>query len=161
MQVIGHDICELDDVKMKQEYGFHSIVKEFPEAVSDADFVTFHIPLTESTRYYVDAERLNMMLKQPWLINTSRGGILDEQGLFTALQSGVIAGAALDVFEKEPYDPVSPSADLRSLENVILTPHTGTTTSEASRRMAERCLQNIQFAENGEFEKMDLVAGPE
>jgi len=161
MKTIGYDICELDVEQMKHEYGFDLIVTEFTDAVSDADFITFHISLTESTQRYVDAEKLNWMPKHAWLINTSRGGILDEKALFTALKSGTLAGAALDVFDKEPYVPITPEFDLRTLENVILTPHTGTTTIEASRRMAERCLLNLRYAENGEFGKMDLIARPE
>jgi len=94
------------------------------------------------------------------VINTSRGGILDESALVQALESGSISGAALDVYTTEPYEPIDKKHDLRKHSNVILTPHAGTTTREASRRMAERCLENIRFAERKEYSKMDLVAGP-
>ena len=161
MKVIGHDIRELDVDGMKREYGFSTIVKDFDRAVSEADFVTLHIPLLESTKYFINPERLKMIPQRAWLINTSRGAIVDETALFIALKSGSIAGAALDVFIKEPYQPVDTKHDLRLLNNVIFTPHIGSTTSEASRRSAEKCLQNIRFAENGEYEKMDIVAGPE
>jgi phosphoglycerate dehydrogenase-like enzyme len=160
MIVIGHDIRELDVDGMKREYGFSSIVREFDRAVSEADFVTLHMPLMESTKYFINSKRLKMIPQGAWLINTSRGAIVDEKALFIALESGIIAGAALDVFIKEPYQPVDEKHDLRLLNNVVFTPHIGSTTSEASRRMAERCLCNIEFAERGESEKMDLVARP-
>jgi len=161
MKVIGNDVRKLDVDRMKQEYGFSSIVKEFDQAVSEADFVTLHMPLSESTKYFINSKRLKMIPKRAWLINTSRGAIIDEKSLFIALRSGAIAGAALDVFINEPYQPVDKKHDLKLLNNVILTPHIGSTTSEASRRMAKRCLHNIESAERSEFEKMDLVAGPE
>jgi phosphoglycerate dehydrogenase-like enzyme len=160
MKVIGHDIRELDVEEMMREYGFSSIVREFDKAVSDADFVTLHIPLMESTKYFINANRLKMIPQKAWLINTSRGEIVNEIDLFLALKSRIIAGAALDVFIKEPYQPVNEKHDLRLLDNVIFTPHIGSTTSGASQRMAERCLRNIEFAERGEYEKMDLVARP-
>ena len=161
MNVIGHDIQELDVAGMKREYGFSSIVGEFDRAVSEADFVTLHMPSMESTKYFINRERLKMIPQRAWLINTSRGAIVDETALFKALKSGVIAGAALDVFINEPYQPVDEKHDLRLLNNVVFTPHIGSTTSEASRRIAEKCLQNIRFAESGKYEKMDIVACPE
>ena len=130
-------------------------------AVGEADFVTLHIPLVGSTKCFINSERLNMIPHGAWLINTSRGAIVDEKALFLALRSGTIAGAALDVFINEPYQPVDKKHDLKLLNNVILTPHIGSTTSEASRRMAKRCLSNIEFAERGEYGKMDIVACPE
>ncbi len=161
MKVIGQDIRELDVDGMKREYGFSAIVGEFDRAVGEADFVTLHMPSMESTKYFINQERLKMIPQRAWLINTSRGAIVDETALFIALKTGIIAGAALDVFIKEPYQPVDEKYDLRRLNNVVFTPHIGSTTSEASRRIAEKCLQNIRFAENGEYEKMDLVACPE
>ena len=83
--------------------------------------------------------------------------VVDEVALFDALTAGRIAGAALDVFVREPYVPVEGGGDLRSLSNVILTPHVGSNTVESNRRIAERALQNIQFAEAGELERMDVL----
>jgi phosphoglycerate dehydrogenase-like enzyme len=160
MKVVGYDKLELDVDRMKRENGFSSIEGEFNRAVSEADFVTLHMPLLESTKNFIDSERLEMMSPGAWLINTSRGAIVDEEALFAALKSGIIAGAALDVFTKEPYQPADKTYDLRLLHNVILTPHIGSTTNEASQGMAKRCLSNIEFAEKGEYEKMDIVAGP-
>ena len=92
-----------------------------------------------------------------WLINTARGAVVDEAALFESLTSGRIAGAALDVFAQEPYVPSPGSGDLRSLPNVILTPHVGSNTVESNRRMAERALMNVRFAHAGQFDRMDVV----
>jgi phosphoglycerate dehydrogenase-like enzyme len=161
MKVIGNDTRELDIEWMNQTYGFESIGRDFDKAVAGADFVSLHLPLKETTNLFINAQKLRLLSKSSWLINTSRGAIVDESALFKALQSGMIAGAALDVFMNEPYEPVDQNYDLRLLNNVIFTPHIGSSTNEANRRMAERCLRNIEFALKGEYEKMDLVAGPE
>ena len=77
--------------------------------------------------------------------------------LFDALAGGRLAGAALDVFEREPYVPVAAGKDLRTLANVIMTPHISSSTREACDRMASRALRNIQLAEAGKYEEMDLL----
>jgi len=97
------------------------------------------------------------MPAKAWLINTARGAVVDEEALFNALNSEKLAGAALDVFESEPYAPISSKKDLRKLENVIMTPHISSSTTEACQRMAERCLANISYAEATEYHKMDLL----
>src|SRR5262249_23473797 len=92
-----------------------------------------------------------------WVINTARGSLVDEAALYDALAGGRIAGAALDVFEREPYQPVDPARDLRSLPNVIMTPHVGSNTIEANARMAARALRNVRLAIAGDYGSMDLV----
>jgi phosphoglycerate dehydrogenase-like enzyme len=92
-----------------------------------------------------------------WLINTARGAVVDENALYDALADGQIAGAALDVFEREPYEPADTARDLRTLPNTILMPHVGTHTDGANRRMAERALENIALAEARDFAAMDLL----
>ena len=82
---------------------------------------------------------------------------MDEIALFDALSSGRIAGAALDVFEQEPYQPGAGGKDLRGLANVLLTPHCGSSTREACDRMAQRALRNVQLAIAGRFAEMDLL----
>ena len=77
--------------------------------------------------------------------------------MFAALSDRRLAGAALDVFEREPYAPAEGGGDLRSLPNVILTPHIGSNTAAANRRMAERALQNVALAEARAFAQMDLL----
>ena len=82
---------------------------------------------------------------------------MDEVALYDALAEQRLGGAALDVFDREPYQPVDPRRDLRTLPNVILTPHVGSTTPEANRGMAERAVQNIVLAEAGEFSEDGLA----
>lgn len=130
---------------------------DFRDAVSDASFVSLHLPATSDNHHFLNADRLAMLPGHAWLINTARGIVVDEGALYDALAAQRIAGAALDVFEREPYEPVDPARDLRTLSNVILTPHVGSYTTEATRRIAERALRNIQLANSGDFGAMDLV----
>jgi phosphoglycerate dehydrogenase-like enzyme len=133
------------------------VTNDFSAAVRDADFVSIHIPANRDNTSFVNRERLAYLERRAWLVNTARGAVIDEDALFDALTSGRLAGAALDVFEREPYTPARGDRDLRSLQNVVLTPHVGSNTFEANRRMAERALQNIAFAEAREFDRMDLI----
>ena len=123
----------------------------------DADFVSLHMPARPENIRFINRERLAQMGNRSWLVNTARGAVVDEAALFESLASGRIAGAALDVFAREPYVPAAGGGDLRSLSNVMLTPHVGSNTVESNRRMAERALMNIQFAQAGQFERMDVV----
>lgn len=152
MRVLGVDIAprEADD-------GFESIGDSFAAAVAEADFVSLHIPATPENAKFLNAGRIAQMRAGAWLINTARGAVVDECDLFRALSSGRLAGAALDVFEREPYIPADPAWDLRTLPNVILTPHVGSNTVEANRRMAQRALRNIALAEAGDFGALDLL----
>ena len=157
MEVIGCEVRYVDALAMKHEYGFASIVRDFAEAVDVADFVSLHIPSTPATRRFINSHRLSVMPEKTWLINTARGAVVDEAALYDVLVSGKIRGAALDVFENEPYEPVTPDKDLRTLPNVIMTPHVAASTSEACHRVTERALRNIILAEQKEFENMDLL----
>ena len=91
-----------------------------------SDYITLHVPMTPETAHMVGAQRIAQMKKTAVLVNTSRGGVIDEAALAGALKEGRIAGAALDVFEKEP-----PSGEIMSAPNTILTPHIGGQTEEA------------------------------
>lgn len=91
-----------------------------------ADYVTLHVPLTQDTRHLVDARRLSLMKRSSCIVNTSRGGVIDEDALAHALKYGALGGAGLDVFETEP-----PSGEVLSAPNVVLTPHIGGQTLEA------------------------------
>jgi phosphoglycerate dehydrogenase-like enzyme len=139
------------------ESGFATITDDFAAAVGDADYVSLHIPATPENAHFLARERLSMLRTEAWLINTARGAVVNERDLFDALVEGRIAGAALDVFDREPYVPADPSRDLRTLPSVILIPHVGSNTREANRRMAERALHNIVAAEAGNFAAMDLL----
>jgi phosphoglycerate dehydrogenase-like enzyme len=136
---------------------FDLVTDDLTEALRQADFVSLLIPGVAENAHFINRERLSLMQPHAWLINTARGAVVDEVALYDALIEQRIGGAALDVFEREPYQPVDPRRDLRTLPNVILTPHVGSTTPEANRGMAERAVQNIVFAEAGGFAKMDLL----
>lgn len=101
------------------------------EILRQSDFVSLHLPLTESTRHMIDIDALAVMKRTACLINTSRGGIIDEQALYSALKAGMIAGAALDVYETEPPTQDNP---LFTLDNCVCTPHIGAHTSESVLR---------------------------
>ena len=130
---------------------------DFAAAVRSADFVSLHISASRDNLHWLNRERLRLFGERTWLINTARGSLVDEAALFAALAEGRLGGAALDVFVHEPYVPAEPGADLRSLPNVIMTPHVASNTVEANRRMAARALQNIALAESGAFDRMDLL----
>lgn len=109
------------------------------EVFKEADFVSIHVPLLDSTRHLVNAERLRMMKPTAYLVNTSRGPIVDEKALALALRDNVIKGAAIDVFEHEPaMEPL-----LKDLDNVIVTPHIASATEETRQKMGEIAAKNI------------------
>jgi len=157
MHVVGCETRPVDAAEMRSRFGFERTTADFADAVRDADFVSVHVPGTPATRHFINAERLAAIPAGAWLLNTARGAVLDELALYDALRAGSPAGAALDVFENEPYRPVLPSHDLRSLPNVLMTPHIGSSTREACSRMAERALRNIESAERRDFDHMDLL----
>ena len=119
------------------------------------DVLSLNAPSTDQTHHLISAERLALMKPDAVLINTARGGVLDEDALFEAASSVRLGGAVLDVFKQEPYAPSS--HDLRTLGNVLLTPHIGSSTVEACRRMALAALKNIELCQDRQFEKMNLV----
>jgi glyoxylate reductase len=112
----------------------------FEEVLSKADFIVLSVALTPETMKMIGEEELKTMKKSSYLINISRGQVVDEAALAKALKEGWIAGAALDVFEKEPIDADNP---LLGLSNVVLTPHIGSATLEARKRLAETAAENI------------------
>jgi glyoxylate reductase len=111
---------------------------ELPELLERSHFVSLHCPLTPETRHLIDAEALARMRPDAYLVNTARGPVVDEAALAAALRDGTIAGAGLDVFEREPE--VHP--DLVGLENVVLIPHLGSATVETRTAMAELAAAN-------------------
>lgn len=157
MNVVGCEVAPLDVKRMQQEFGFVSVVKEFAVAVDGADYISLHIPSLPATRHFLDRERLGQLPVGCWVVNTARGALVDELALFDALAGRNLAGAALDVFEREPYVPVDPAKDLRKLSSVIMTPHISSSTREACDRMARRALQNIRWAEASKYEQMDVL----
>jgi phosphoglycerate dehydrogenase-like enzyme len=136
---------------------FERVSDDFAAVVSGADFVSLHIPGSPENHRFLNAERLALIPSHAWLVNTARGSVVDEAALYDALAAGRLRGAALDVFEREPYQPVDASKDLRTLPQAIMLPHVGSNTAEANARMAERALRNVRLAEAGDFASMDLL----
>ena len=145
MNLIGYDLYPINRDFVK-EVGL--IITDLDTLVESADFITCHVPLTQETRHMFNAERFSKMKKTAFITNTSRGQIIDENALYSALVERKIAGAALDVFETEP--PVNRM--LIELPNVICTPHIGSQTREAqqlaSTVIAEKVIQALGGYEN-------------
>jgi glyoxylate reductase len=108
--------------------------------LTESDFVSLHAPLTPATHHLIDADALRRMRRTAILINTARGGLVDQAALATALRDGTIAGAALDVTDPEPLPPDDP---LLRAPNLIVTPHIGSATQVARERMAELAVENL------------------
>jgi lactate dehydrogenase-like 2-hydroxyacid dehydrogenase len=115
------------------------------QVLQESDFVSLHCPAMPETRHLMNRERLRRMRPSAFLINTARGDVVDEAALVEALTSGTIAGAGLDVFEKEPQ--VSPA--LLAMENVVLLPHLGSATQETRVAMGMRALENLRLFFSG------------
>ncbi|MFA6355182.1 MAG: D-glycerate dehydrogenase [Candidatus Paceibacterota bacterium] len=129
---------------LEEETG--AIKKEIDDLIKEADIISLHVPLLPSTTHLIDERKLNMMKKTSFLINTSRGPVVDENALVKALQNKTISGAALDVFEFEP----KLAKGLAKLENVILTPHIASARESCRNMMAEIAVKNvISVLENG------------
>lgn len=157
MRVVGTTEDEVDKDFMLESYGFDDITDDYYEAVLDADFVSLHLPGSSELYHYLDANKLDVLKPSTWIINTARGSIVDEAALYDALVDNAIAGAALDVFEHEPYLPVDPEKDLRDLSNVIMTPHISSNTDVACQKMAECCIKNFRLHAREAYHSMDMV----
>lgn len=142
MNIIGYDVVQIDP-DFVREVGM--IKADLDTLLQSADYISLHVPLLESTRHMINAERISGMKKNACIINTSRGGIVDEAALYEAIRSGNLGGAALDVFESEPPG----NTPLATLDNVILTPHIGAQTSEAQSLAANVIAEKIVQIERG------------
>lgn len=128
------------------EESFKVTRKETTDIIKEADIITLHVPLNESTKHLINEENLKLMKKTAILINTSRGPVVDEKALVKALKEKRIFGAALDVFEFEP----KLTKGLTKLDNVVLTPHIASASKTARDMMAEVAVNNIiSFFETG------------
>ena len=132
------------DEEQEQELGVRSV--EFEELLRTSDVVSIHVPLTGETRGLIGEDQLEMMKPSSVIINTSRGGIIDEAALAQALTSGVIAAAGLDVLEQEPPPAGHP---LLGLDNAIITPHNAGPTLESIPKRAANAFENIQRVLDG------------
>ncbi len=141
MNIIGYDPYPIERDYIR-EVGL--IVTDLNTLIQSADFITCHVPLLEETKHLFNAELISNMKPTAYIINASRGGVIDESALYNALRNGSIAGAALDVFETEP--PLNNL--LIELPNVICTPHIGAQTKEAQQLtsivIAEKIIQIIR-----------------
>jgi glyoxylate reductase len=115
------------------------IHRPLEEVLTRADFISLHVPLSDTTRHLIGSRELAMMKSTAFLINTSRGPVIDEAALLAALQQGRIAGAGLDVYEREPVI----TAGLETLPNVVLLPHLGSATQQVRIKMGMLCVENI------------------
>ena len=136
MNVIYYDIKENEEVARDVSATFKATPEEL---LKEADVVSVHVPLLDSTHHLLNAERLAMMKESAYLINTSRGPVIDEKALVEVLKDGKIKGAGLDVFEEEPA--LAPG--LAECENVVITPHIASATEETRGKMSEIAAQNI------------------
>jgi phosphoglycerate dehydrogenase-like enzyme len=139
--------CDKYPAAEEEERGLGATRVSLDELFRTSDIVTCHTPLTAETRHLVNRERLALMKPAAVLINTSRGPVVDEAALIAALKEGRIAGAGLDVFEKEPIDPANP---LLAMENVVVTPHSAGTTWDTWHRRAEFAYANMKRVWAGE-----------
>jgi len=135
MKVIASD--PLMDMEYAKANGI--IVVDFNTIIRESDFLSLHLPLTEQTRHIISAKAMKAMKKGAFIVNTSRGGHIDEAAAYGLLKEGHIGGLGLDVYEIEPPG-VSP---LFELENVVATPHTAAHTVEATQAMADMSVQNL------------------
>lgn len=153
MEVLVTDpVAEADTVA---RLGYRLV--ELDELLHQADFVSLHVPLTPETHHLIDAQRLALMKPGAYIVNTARGGLIDETALLEALEQNRIAGAALDVFEAEPL----PDTPLRQLVNTVLTPHVAGVSAASLRAMADRCVENILAVTRGRDPGSGLVLNPE
>jgi len=153
-RILAYDPMLPDEVKNKFRTTVDFVSLE--ELLKTADVVSIHVPLTEKTRNMIAWEQLKMMKPGAYLVNVSRGGLVNEQDLIKALKEGVIRGAGLDVFEQEPIAEDNP---LLLMNNVILTPHTAALTEECVVRMATEAVKRVLDLFNGN--EPEKIANPE
>jgi len=140
MRVLAHDPALAPDAPAWAECGVGR--RELDALLAEADVVSLHVPLTASTRGLVDAARMARMKPDAILVNTARGGVVDETALAAALRHGKLGGAALDVFDDEPLQAGSP---LAGAPNLILTPHVGGVTRESNERVSSLIAERIRM----------------
>jgi D-3-phosphoglycerate dehydrogenase len=133
MHVLGFDVLPVPDDPAYR-------VVDLPDLLARSDVISLHLPSTSETMHLIDERALASMKPGAWLINTSRGSLVDEKALITALSEGRIGAAALDVFEEEPVSSDNP---LLAMDNVVLGSHNGSNTKEAVERTTARAVENL------------------
>lgn len=122
------------------------IVEDINDIYKECDFISVHSPLTDETREFIGKKQFEMMKSTAFLINSSRGKVINEKDLYEACKNNVIAGAGLDVLQEEPFNKANP---IFELDNVVITPHIGAATREATIRAAMQCAQGIHDVYEG------------
>jgi len=136
MNIIGYDVVPIDE-EYSKEVGL--MKADLDTLLSSSDYVSLHVPLLESTHHMINNEKLKLMKNTACIINTARGGVIDEDALYNSLKEGNLANAALDVFEVEP----ATGNKLITLPNFIATPHIGAQTKEAQSLAANIIAEKI------------------
>ena len=150
MTIVYHNRHRLPE-EIEQKYGAAYV--SLDELLRTADFVSLNLPYTQEVYHMIGSAELQLMKSSAYLINTARGAHVDEEALAQALRTRAIAGAALDVFENEPIVPPT----FRWLNNIILSPHTGTGTWEGRLAMCDEVCDNILAFIAGDTDKMSIV----
>ncbi len=143
MNVKYYDVSRNDELEKEYDAEF---VEKLEDLLPEADVVSIHVPLLDSTKHLINEEMLSKMKKSAYLVNTSRGAVIDEEALVRVLRDGGIKGAGLDVFENEP----ELAEGLAELSNTVLTPHIASATEETRSKMAEMAADSIIKVLNGE-----------
>jgi glyoxylate reductase len=137
MKILYYDVVPMPP-EIEKELGAKRV--DLDTLLRESDFVSIHVPLMKETYHLINEEKLRLMKKTAYLINNSRGPVIDEKALYKALKEGWIAGAALDVFEQEPTPVDNP---LLKLDNVVVAPHISSASYETRSRMAEMVAENL------------------
>jgi len=143
MKIIYHNRKRLP---RKIESMTHSKFVSLNQLLRNSDIISVHVPYTKQTHQLIGMKFLKKMKKSSFFINTARGGIIKEKDLVLALKRGIIAGAALDVFENEPIGRNHPFG---KMDNVVMAPHIGSSTVETRKKMAELTVKNLELALSG------------
>ena len=142
--IVGAGRIGRETARLAEAFGANAVLAgrddDLDALLGEADVVSLHLPLTDETRHLIDARRLGLMKPSAVLINTARGPVVDEAALAAALHAGTIAGAGLDVYEREPEVTES----LLELENVVLAPHLGSATRDTRIAMGMLCVTALR-----------------
>ena len=136
MEILYHDVVPRPE--LEKELGAKRV--NLDTLFKESDFISIHVPLTNQTYHMINEEKLRLMKKTAYVINNSRGAVVDEKALYRALEEEWIAGAGLDVFEREPTQLNNP---LLKLDNVVVAPHISSSSHETRSRMAEMVAENL------------------
>ena len=147
----------IDQSMMRARLGYSTWSETVDDVLPQADIVTVHLPLREDTVGFFDERRFARFKTGSLFVNTARGALVVESDLALALDSGKLAGAALDVYQNEPYQPSESADDLRRFPNVLMTPHIGSNTVAANRLMAKTVIDNLRHWAHGENDAVHMV----